>query len=110
VIVSSDAVYQASATYLKFRIPGLFFATVGLLFRAFYTGVNYTRYLSLSSAIMAGINVLLDYLLIFGKGGFPEMGIAGAAIASSISEACALIFLFAITVLNSGQTYKLFSG
>jgi len=111
IIVSSDAVYEASVSYLDYRIFGLFFATTGLLFRSFFTGITFTRYLSVSSVIMAGINVVLDYLLIFGKGGFPEMGIAGAAIASVIAEACALVFLAAVTFRNRRfKVYGLFRG
>lgn len=108
-IVASDAIFKAASIYLQYRIFGLFFSTAGLLFRSFYTGVNYTRYLSISSALMAGLNVVLDYVLIFGKFGFPEMGIAGAAIASAISEACALLFLYLITFNNQRLTkYNLF--
>jgi Na+-driven multidrug efflux pump len=84
----------------------LFFAMMGLLYRAFYTGITYTRYLSISSVIMAVVNIVLDYLLIFGKAGFPEMGIAGAAIASAISEFCALAFFIIVT--NRTKRFKLY--
>lgn len=96
-IVTSHAVSEAASTYLSFRVFGLLFAMIGLLYRAFYTGITFTRYLSISSAIMAVVNIGLDYLLIFGKAGFPEMGIAGAAIASAISEFCALVFFVIVT-------------
>ena len=99
--MSSEAVFNASSTYLVYRVPGLFFAASGLLFRSFYTGIAFTKYLSISSAIMAGVNVVLDYAMIFGHWGFPQLGIQGAAIASAISEVCALLFFFIITWHNS---------
>jgi putative MATE family efflux protein len=107
--ISSPAVFKAATTFLGYRIFGLFFASAALLFRSFYTGITFTRYLSISSAIMAGLNIILAYGLIFGKLGLPEMGIAGAAIASSISEFCSLIFLLAITFRNKKlKVYRLF--
>ncbi len=108
--IASAAVFQASTVYLKYRIFGLFFASSALLFRSFYTGITFTKYISISAAIMAGINVILDYGLIFGKLGLPEMGIAGAGLASSISELCALLFFFAITARKAHLAkYKLFA-
>lgn len=107
--MASDAVFEASSTYLVYRILGLFFASAGLLFRSFYTGIAFTKYLSISSAIMAGVNVFLDYAMIFGHWGFPQMGIKGAAIASAISEVCALLFFVVITWHNSHlKQYALF--
>jgi Na+-driven multidrug efflux pump len=95
---------------LKYRIFGLFFASSALLFRSFYTGIAFTKYISISAAIMAGINVFLAYGLIFGKLGFPEMGIAGAGLASSVSEVCAMVFFFAITARKAHLAkYKLFA-
>ena len=107
--MASEAVLNASSTYLVYRVPGLFFASAGLLFRSFYTGIAFTKYLSISSAIMAGVNVVLDYAMIFGHWGFPQMGIQGAAIASAISEVCALLFFIIITWHNTRlKQYVLF--
>jgi len=99
--MASEAVFNASSTYLVYRVPGLFFAASGLLFRSFYTGIAFTKYLSISSAIMAVVNIVLDYAMIFGHWGFPQMGIQGAAIASAISEVCALLFFIIITWHNT---------
>ncbi len=99
--LTSDPIYKASSVFLKYRILGLFFATGAMLFRSFYTGISFTKYLSISAAIMAILNIILDYLLIFGHAGFPKMGIQGAGIASSISEGCALLFFIWITAGNS---------
>ena len=107
--LSSDAIFQASSVFLKFRVLGLFFSVSTLLFRSFYTGISFTKYLSISAAIMAVLNVILDYLLIFGHGGFPKMGIQGAGIASSISEVAALLFFIWITSGNKKlKKYQLF--
>jgi putative MATE family efflux protein len=108
--IASAKVFEASTIYLKYRIFGLFFASSALLFRSFYTGIAFTKYISISAGIMAVINVILDYGMIFGKLGFPEMGIAGAGLASSISEACALLFFFAITARKAHlEKFKLFA-
>ena len=55
---------------------------------------------------MLAINVVGNYLLIFGKFGFPQMGIGGAALASVIAEAVSALFLYFIPVfgLTSGVT------
>lgn len=108
--IASANVFTASTIYLRYRIFGLFFASSALLFRSFYTGITFTKYISISAAIMAGINVILDYVLIFGKLGFPEMGIAGAGLASTISEVCALLFFFAVTARKAHlEKYQLFA-
>jgi len=109
LVLKSDAIFEASAIYLKYRVLGLFFATAALLFRSFYTGISFTKYLSISAAIMAVLNIVLDYVLIFGHWGFPQMGIKGAAIASSISEGFALLFFVWITWGNHKlKRYHLF--
>jgi Na+-driven multidrug efflux pump len=80
-----------------------------MAFRAFYIGVTQTRYLAYTAALMAIVNITLDYLLIFGNYGFPEMGIAGAALASVIAEISAVLFFLIITIVKVDLSkYNLF--
>lgn len=111
LVLKSEDVFQASSIYLKYRVLGLFFISCTLLFRSFYTGISFTKYLSISAAIMAVINIILDYVLIFGHFGFPKMGIMGAGIASSVAEVFSLLFFIWVTrenqLLKRYQLFKL---
>ena len=96
-LIEAPDVREAAVRYLDYRVYGFFFAYVGSMFRAFYVGTTRTRILTINSIVMVLTNVVLNYLLIFGKFGFPEMGIAGAAIASSISEGVSALFYILYT-------------
>jgi putative MATE family efflux protein len=92
ILITSEEVYRESVNYLLFRSPGIFFSLYAFVFRSFYTGIGQTRIISIGIAIMAAVNILLDYALIFGNLGFPEMGIKGAGIASSVAELFSVSF------------------
>jgi len=85
-MLHSQHVLKASIEFLNWRIGGLFFACINVMFRAFFVGIIRTKVLTFNAICMALTNVFLDYALIFGNWGFPEMGISGAALASVISE------------------------
>ena len=110
-VVASENILQASIDYLSIRSYGLFFAFFNFLFIAFYTGTTNTKVLTKATFIQAGVNVVLDYLLIFGKFGFPEMGIKGAALASVISEVIALLYFAYFTYAKTDyKKYNLFQA
>ena len=69
-----------------------FFSFVMVMFRAFFVGTTQTKTLTLNSIVMVLSNVVFNYILIFGKFGFPQLGIAGAAIGSSLAEMVSVIF------------------
>jgi len=96
-IIQSKEVLAGCLDYLDWRAWGFFFAFASLMYRAFYVGIEHTKAFTYASVLMVSVNVVLDYLLVFGKAGFPEMGIGGAALASSISEACQLVFFILYT-------------
>lgn len=100
VMISSDTILSATEEFLDWRVFGFFFSFVNVMFRALFIGITRTKVLTLNAVLMAVTNVILDYLLIFGHGGFPEMGIKGAAIASVIAEAVSIVFFVVYTRLT----------
>lgn len=96
-VISSDQIYLAVIQYISWRDYSFLSVFPILAYRAFYVGTTKTRVLTINSILLVTTNTLLNYLLIFGVGGFPRLGIAGAAIASSVAEAVALIYLVTYT-------------
>jgi putative MATE family efflux protein len=99
-IVKSKLIYQGTIDFLEFRSYGIFFAFMNMTFRAFYVGLTKTKVITYTTTVLATVNVVLDYVLIFGYWGFPEMGLQGAALASVIAEAFALLFFVSYTFVN----------
>lgn len=96
-LLTSHNVLDAAITYLDIRIFGIFFASVNVMFRAFYVGTTRTKVLSFNALLMAVTTIFFDYALIFGNLGFPQMGIAGAALSAVISEAVSVLFFLVYT-------------
>lgn len=97
LMVSSDAIYNAALSYIRWRLPGMVFAFMTAMYRAFYVGTTQTKTLTLNSVVMVLANVVFNWVLIFGKFGFPALGITGAAIGSSLAELVSLIFFVIYT-------------
>lgn len=100
-IVSSQHVADAAMSYVKWRLPGLFFAYTTAMFRAFYIGTTQTRTLTLNSITMVLSNIVFNWILVFGKFGIPALGIAGAAIGSTLAELVSLVFFIVYTVMKT---------
>lgn len=109
IFIESDQIFTASVSFIEFRKFGVFFAFGQILFRSLYIGIANTKVITWSTLFMALVNVILDYGLIFGKLGLPEMGLQGAALASSIAEMAALLYLLAYVYFKQHhKQYRLF--
>ena len=110
VIRDSDTANQA-INFLRIRIWGLPFLYVYQLRNALLVGTGQSRYLIIGTLAEALANVVFDYLLIFGKFGFPEMGFNGAAVSSIIAEFTGMFVIF-LVIHHKGITkrFGLFSG
>lgn len=97
MLISSDAIYEGTLEFLHWRMFGFFFSFVNVMFRALYVGITRTKVLTVNAIVMALVNVFLDYALIFGHFGLPEMGLKGAAIASVLAEAASTLFCIIYT-------------
>ena len=108
-IFSSESVHNAVNNYLQIAIFALFFQSINLAYSAFYIGISKTRVLIGAALTLAITNITLDYLLIFGHLGLPELGIKGAAIATLMAEIATFVFL-SLHALNQryNRIYGLF--
>jgi putative MATE family efflux protein len=101
------AIYQGQ--YIKIRSFALFTSVFTLAIQAFYMAIGKTWVVLIASLIIATGNIVLDYVLIFGNFSFPEMGLQGAAWASTISDGLGTLFLVLFTLFtNYKSEYFLF--
>jgi len=101
--------FPVEMSFLKIRILGLPFLYLFQMGNAFLVSSLNSRYLMIGFISEALLNILLDYLLIFGHAGFPAMGFNGAALASVISEFTGFIVVI-LVLYKTGlrKEYSLF--
>ena len=94
--IRSPEIYNAAVDYLTWRCFGLLFSFPFLAFRSFFVGITKTRVLSWAAIMAVLINIPCNYLFIFSL----NLGISGAAMASSLAEAGSLLILVIYTFLK----------
>jgi multidrug resistance protein, MATE family len=82
--------------FLLIRIWGLPLLYLYVMRNALLVGTNQTRFLVWGTLAEALTNIVLDYGLIYGKLGMPELGFNGAAYASIIAEGTGLFVIYAV--------------
>ncbi|MBC6995325.1 MATE family efflux transporter [Neolewinella lacunae] len=108
-LVDSDIIFYKSLEYLETRKWGVFASYLGVACIALYTGIARPTFIIVDTFILAITNIFLDRALIFGMYGFPEMGIAGAGLASTIAEYVALlVFLVYMAFDKKNRIYNIF--
>lgn len=108
-MVHTEDTGRAVLDYLNVRVYGFPFAFACVAFNAFYVGIARTRNISIATLVMGVVNVVLDYVLVFGVWGFPRMEMAGAALASVIAEICGLLTYILLTWFSGHRkTYSPF--
>ncbi len=93
-------VVQFSRDYLAWMIWVTPFALGFVVLRNFLTVLSLAGVVAFVSVPAVGLNLLLNYLLVFGVYGFPEMGVAGAGLASIIVNFIMVLALFVYVRLN----------
>jgi len=103
--VADAGAYPQEISFLRIRILGLPFLYMFLTGNAFLVASLNSRFLMIGFICEALVNILLDYVLIFGRFGFPQMGFNGAAVASVIAEAVGAAVVFFV-LIKSGLKHK----
>ncbi|HSD27244.1 MAG TPA: MATE family efflux transporter [Vicinamibacteria bacterium] len=77
----------------------------------FFAGRGRTHAVLRVNVLATVVNVVLDYLLIFGHAGFPEMGVTGAALGTILSQvAGALVYLVVILKPEYRRAFSTLAG
>jgi MATE family multidrug resistance protein len=101
----SKDIVQEEIKYFNILCYGSVFYLVSSAFSGFYAGRGKTKTVLLVNLIGIFLNIILDYLLIFGKLGFPALGIEGAALATIIGFTVVSI-VFLILILSKKNNAK----
>lgn len=94
--IHDSAISEMAISFLRIRIWGLPLLYLYVMRNALLVGTNQTRFLVWGTLAEAVTNIILDYGLIYGRMGLPELGFNGAAYASIIAEGTGLLVIFAV--------------
>ncbi len=82
--------------YFNLLMLGTVFSLGRHALSSFFSGIGHTRHVMLASLLAMVVNCSLNYCLIFGNFGFPQMGIKGAALGTILASLSAYVFLLVI--------------
>ncbi len=108
IIDDPDVITQAEP-YMQMRLVGVTAIAMNFCFRGFWSGIKQTHYYMWVLLAMHAINIFLNYTLIFGHFGFPELGVFGAGLGTTISMILGSICHF-VLCLKKGKQYGFMHG
>ena len=100
LIGHEPAVQQMETVYTQIRLLGLGIAGACFALGHFFNGIHQPRHNAFSIVGTVVINGVLAVALVYGKWGFPAMGVAGAAWATIIANAVRLVWLLGVMLLS----------
>ncbi len=96
-MINGDPVVVADAVpYFQARCLAIVAVGMNFSFRGYFTGVSLSQLYLRTLLVMHACNVVLNYLLIFGKFGFPELGAEGAGIGTALSTGIGTAIYFGL--------------
>ncbi len=94
VMDQPEEVVELALPYLDLVAFSLVPLIIFQAFKQFSDGMSLTKYPMYATIVANILNVAINYVLIFGKFGFPEMGIVGAAVGTLVSRFVMLFYLW----------------
>lgn len=102
---------RLESEYFSILLFGGIFSLIRVVLASFFAGIGRTRVIMGANLAAMGVNIVANYVLIFGKWGFPAMGIAGAALGTIAGSAvCALILGVAYSSRRNREEFGIGRG
>ena len=99
---TEDIVTQWATSYLQIQMIGFLSVALTSTITAALRAVGDSKTPMIYNLIANGVNVVFNWLLIYGHLGFPEMGVAGASLATVIGQVVAFIIAFTVLLRGNG--------
>ena len=96
-----DEVVNIAYPYISWVAISLLPLIIFQSFKQFSDGLSFTKIAMISTLIANIINVLINYVLIYGKFGFPRLELIGAGIGTLISRICMVLIIILMIRFNS---------
>lgn len=103
---SNDILYLAN-DFLKIVGGYIFIQAISMTFTAILRPHGYVKICMYVTLLINVINAILNYILIFGKFGAPELGVVGSALGTTISKFIGLCILGAFVYIKILRGYSI---
>ena len=90
-----------ASDYIFYRFLGIPFFLISVSYRGFFFGISKTKIFMISGVVTNLLNIIFNYILIYGEFGFPRMGLAGAGLGSTFATVFDPMFYLFIMLLPS---------
>ena len=101
-LFAKDAgVGKLAGEFIFYRLLGLPLFLITVSYRGFYFGMGKTKIFMISGIMTNLLNIVFNYILIYGEFGFPKMGVAGSGLGSTIATLFDASFYFFISLRSS---------
>ncbi len=97
-------VYAAERSYFVILMAGGIMVPFNAAIGGYFMGIGQTHVNMIANALGCSLNIVLNYVMIFGRWGVPEMGIAGAAYATIISGLVTCLIQLVLFFRNNALT------
>ena len=98
---------ELERVYFYVLMSGSFFTLVKACLACFFSGIGRTKVVMIGDVLGVLLNIPLTWMLVFGKFGLPEMGIAGAALSTVIASLFSIgLFLYFYLARENREKFR----
>lgn len=103
ILNDDPLVVSEGSRYLDARLIGIMAIGMNFSFRGYLSAIKMTQFYFKTIVSMHIVNIFLNYVLIFGNWGFPEMGTEGAGLGTTISMFSGTLLYLWLTMKHTKQ-------
>jgi len=96
-------VIKEGVKYLDARLIGIMAIGMNFSFRGYLSAIKMTHFYLKTLLIMHSLNILLNYILIFGHFGAPALGTQGAGLGTTLAMCGGTLLYFYFTIRHTGH-------